>query len=70
MGCNRDLSFEALAEACGTDWKSLTSSGRGRLNSALAEIRTAAFELEDAELAIVIAAKAEAYRSGSSPGRC
>lgn len=37
----RDEHFEALAEACGIDWRlPLTSKGRASLNGALAELRT------------------------------
>lgn len=39
MPRQRDELFEALAEVCGYDWRDMTRSSRGRLNSALAELR-------------------------------
>jgi hypothetical protein len=35
----RDLIFETLAEVCGIDWRGLTSSARGSLNSAVKELK-------------------------------
>ena len=35
----RDELFEAVAEACGIDWRTLTQSGRGPLNRAVKELR-------------------------------
>lgn len=35
----RDELFEALAEACGIDWKNLTKTGRGQLNAAVKELK-------------------------------
>lgn len=62
MARERDLSFEKLAEVCGVDITALTPTARGALNSALKEIRTAAPDLSDDELALVIEAKAATYR--------
>jgi hypothetical protein len=58
----RDLSFEMLAEVCGVDITALTPTARGALNKSLADIRSATTELDDAELAMVIEAKASTYR--------
>lgn len=35
----KDELFEAVAEACGIDWRNLTSSGRGPLNRAVKELK-------------------------------
>ena len=35
----KDELFEAVAEACGIDWRTLTQSGRGPLNRAVKELR-------------------------------
>lgn len=37
----RDLLFEAVAEACGIDWRHLTQRSRAALNTAVADIREA-----------------------------
>ena len=62
MPRERDLSFEKLAEVCGVDITALTPTARGALNKALADIRSATEGLDDGELAMVIEAKASAYR--------
>lgn len=52
-----DLTFEALAEATGTDW----TAGRGELNSALASIRSQ-WQGEEDEIAEEIKERARLYR--------
>jgi hypothetical protein len=49
-GKPRDLIFEALCAATGTDARSLTKPGRGALNAALRDIRAASPEVTPAEV--------------------
>lgn len=58
----RDISFETLAQMCGTDITQLTSSSRGELNGALKQLRDAMPDLADLELALVIEDRARIYR--------
>ena len=60
---DRDMSFEALALACGVDWTKLNAQSRGPMNAALKAIRESEPRLEDDELALMIDFKAKAYRT-------
>jgi hypothetical protein len=58
----RDLSFEKLTEVSGQTLATLNSYERGALNKALSLIRESCEGMEDAEVAMVIEAKARTYR--------
>ena len=53
---NKDELFEAVAEACGIDWRNLTSSGRGPLNRAVKELKEIGANADQ------VARRAAAYR--------
>lgn len=57
MARRRDELFEAVAAACGWDWRDVTKSSRGRLNAALVELR----EVEATPEQVIAAARI--YRS-------
>lgn len=58
MPRERDLSFEALVEVTNAN----VAAERGALNAALAQIREASPELDDADLAMLIQMRARSYR--------
>ena len=57
MARARDELFEVLAEVCGYDWRDMTRSSRGRLNSALVELREVEAQPKDVRMA------AQVYRT-------
>jgi len=56
----RDISFEVMAQVCGMDWQNLTQNERGRLNSALAQLRGLPTPPDERELPALIEARAKA----------
>ena len=52
----KDELFEAVAKACGIDWRNLTSSGRGPLNKAVKELRDIGVKADD------VGGRAAAYK--------
>ena len=52
----KDELFEVVAEACGIDWRNLTSSGRGPLNRAVKELKEIGANADQ------VARRAAAYR--------
>ena len=58
-----DLSFEAFCEVCGLDWQAgLTDTERGRINSALKEIRKLHPDVTDQQVAGMIRVRANAWK--------
>jgi len=59
----RDISFEVMAQVCGMDWQNLTQNERGKLNSALAQLRGLIDPPDERELPTMIEDRAKACHS-------
>ncbi len=63
----RDEAFEALCEVCGWDYKTLTRSGRGKVNSALSEIRQVAPDVTAGQIRHAAHNYSRKYQGGFGP---